>query len=125
LNGLKMINDEQGHGAGDALLRRAGEVLTKAVDAPASVARIGGDEFCILIPGGDERAAQLMLERVASLVELNNQFYAGTTLSFAIGSAIAHGGEQLEAAVQQADQAMYESKARYYAEQGRERRRPG
>lgn len=123
LNGLKATNDEQGHGAGDALLRRAGEVLTKAVDAPASAARIGGDEFCILIPGGDERAAQHMAERVASLVEINNSFYSGLPLSFSIGSAVAASGEQLEAAVQQADQAMYQDKARYYAERGLERRR--
>ncbi|ODU07091.1 MAG: histidine kinase [Rubrivivax sp. SCN 71-131] len=125
MNGLKAVNDEHGHAAGDALLRRAGEVLAKAVDSPACAARIGGDEFCILIPAGDERAAQHMVERVASLVELNNQFYSGMALSFASGSAVAHAGEQLEAAVQQADQVMYANKARYYAESGMERRRQG
>lgn len=46
LNGLKHINDELGHAAGDALLRRAGEVLTSATaGCPYCVARIGGDEF--------------------------------------------------------------------------------
>lgn len=124
MNGLKRVNDEHGHAAGDALLRRAGEVLDKAVDSPGSAARIGGDEFCILIPGGDERAALGMVERVASLVEINNQFYLGQALSFATGAAVARSGEQIEAAVQQADQAMYEDKARQYASLGLERRRP-
>ena len=56
LNGLKRVNDEQGHAAGDALLRRVGEVLAKAADAPAcTAARIGGDEFTVLLPGMDTR----------------------------------------------------------------------
>ncbi|SDM48756.1 diguanylate cyclase (GGDEF) domain-containing protein [Oryzisolibacter propanilivorax] len=126
LNGLKVVNDEQGHAAGDALLRRAGEVLGKAVDPPACAARIGGDEFCILLPGGgDERAVHAMAERLLSLQELNNQFYPGQALSLSIGSAVAHAGDQLEAAVHQADHAMYAHKARYYADRGVERRGRG
>jgi GGDEF domain-containing protein len=58
LNGLKQVNDEQGHRAGDALLRRVGEVLGQAVEAPSTAARIGGDEFAVLIPGGDQAAAE-------------------------------------------------------------------
>lgn len=50
LNGLKAINDDHGHAAGDALLRRVGEVLAKAVDASACAARVGGDEFTVSLP---------------------------------------------------------------------------
>ncbi len=125
LNGLKSLNDEQGHAAGDAMLRRAGEVLSKAVDQPACAARIGGDEFVILIPDGDERSVHAMVERLASLQEMNNQFYPGRALSLAVGTAVAQTGEQLEAAVQQADRAMYAQKARYYASSGNERRGSG
>ena len=117
MNGLKRVNDEVSHAAGDALLRRAGEVLGKCVDAPASVARIGGDEFAILLPGGDERAVQAVRDRLASLVEVNNQFYAGTSghaLSFAIGAALCSPGESLEAALLRADRAMYSDKAQHY-----------
>ena len=55
LNGLKAVNDAQGHAAGDALLRRAGEVLAKAAgdQQPLCMARIGGDEFVALMPGNE------------------------------------------------------------------------
>jgi GGDEF domain-containing protein len=51
LNGLRAANDELGHAAGDALLRRAGEVLNSIVDKPARAARIGGDEFALIFAG--------------------------------------------------------------------------
>lgn len=123
LNGLKAINDEQGHAAGDAMLRRAGEVLAKAVDVPACAARVGGDEFAVLLPGLDERAAQAVRERIQSLLELNNQFYSGQPLGFAMGIACCQSGEGVEAMLHKADQAMYEEKRRYYLRIGAERRR--
>lgn len=123
MNGLKFINDESGHAAGDAMLRRVGEVLGKAVDAPACAARIGGDEFSLLLPGVDERGVQAAVDRIQSLLDLNNQFYPGSELSLSMGAAIAASGDQIEAAVNRADQAMYLAKTRYYAEHGLERRR--
>lgn len=114
MNGLKAINDEHGHAAGDAMLRRIGEVLGKAVDAPDCAARIGGDEFIVLMPGTDERGAQVMQERILSLLDLNNQFYPGQTIHMAIGCATGAEGSQLEAVVHRADQAMYAEKMRFY-----------
>lgn len=122
LNGLKSVNDEQGHAAGDAMLRRVGEILSKAVDDSNCAARIGGDEFCILLPATDERTAQAVVERIMTMQDLNNQFYPGQALSLSIGMAIAPSGDQLEAATYRADQAMYAAKARYYADTGRDRR---
>jgi len=126
LNGLKQVNDEDGHAAGDTLLRRAGEVLGKAVEAPAWPARIGGDEFAVLLPATDERGAQVTRERIMSMVDLNNQFYAGRSghvLSVAIGVATCEFGDPLEAALLRADKAMYEDKQVHYDENGVERRR--
>lgn len=122
LNRLKATNDQSGHAAGDSLLRRAGEVLAKSVDKPACAARIGGDEFVLLMPGADERAGEIMLERVLSLVELNNQYYPGVTLSLAMGCATAQKGERLEAAVTRADAAMFENKRAFYTSSGLDRR---
>lgn len=122
MNGLKSINDDAGHAAGDAMLRRVGEVLAKAVDPPACVARIGGDEFTVLLPAADERGAQAMIDRIVSLLELNNQFYPGQPLSLSMGLASAASGDQIEAAVHRADQSMYAEKTRYYQSRGLERR---
>ncbi len=124
LNGLKSVNDDDGHVAGDALLRRAGEVLGKAVTAPSCAARIGGDEFAVLLPGADERATEALKDRIESILELNNQFYAGQKLSMAIGMATCHSHQQIDAAIVRADHAMYAAKSRFYIENRIERRLP-
>ncbi|MDR3374900.1 MAG: GGDEF domain-containing protein [Ancalomicrobiaceae bacterium] len=110
LNGLKATNDEFGHAAGDQVLRRAGEILMAAVELPAKAARIGGDEFAILMPGVDERAGQTMVDNILRLTELNNQYYGRTEVSFAMGIATARPGELLEQVAKRADAAMYEQK---------------
>ncbi len=124
LNGLKVVNDEQGHAAGDSMLRRVGEVLAKAVDAPACAARIGGDEFTVLLPGTEERGAYALQERIISMLELNNQFYPGQHLSLAMGIASCNSGDGVEAAINRADQAMYAEKNRYYQQKNVDRRQP-
>jgi diguanylate cyclase (GGDEF)-like protein len=122
LNNLKDTNDRFGHATGDALLRRTGEVLLKAIDKPFHAARIGGDEFAILMPGADEHRGELVIHQLQSLLELNNQFYTGPALSFSIGTATCHEGELLEDALRQADLVMYENKRQYYANKGEDRR---
>ena len=123
LNGLKQVNDERGHRAGDALLRRVGEVLGKATLPPATAARIGGDEFAVLIPGGDEQAAEACLATLHELVELNNQFHSGDPLHFSVGMAVSEPGERLEAALHRADGQMYRQKKAFHASAGNDRRK--
>ncbi|MFP3557807.1 diguanylate cyclase [Paraburkholderia sp. SIMBA_049] len=117
LNGLKRVNDQLGHAAGDALLRRAGEVLAKAMETPFNAARIGGDEFAVLLPGTDERGGVTMIETIRQLVDLNNQFYPGSPISFSMGMATVQRGERIEAGVQRADLLMYEEKRAHYTSQ--------
>lgn len=116
VNGLKSVNDQLGHAAGDALLRRAGEVLSKAVEKPFQAARIGGDEFMLLLPGTDERGAETVMDGIRQLLEVNNQFYSGMPLSFAMGAATSREGERLEAMLQRADAAMYVEKRAQYTQ---------
>lgn len=124
LNGLKQVNDTQGHTIGDSLLRRVGEVLQKAsADMPACVARIGGDEFIALLPGSDERTALALKDRIESVMELNNQFYPGQKLSLSIGIASCQSAAEVEQCIQQADQQMYAQKKQFYEESQLERRK--
>lgn len=119
VNGLKATNDELGHLAGDGLLRRSGEVLSKLIDKPAHVARIGGDEFAILLPGAEEKEGEVLVEKLQQLVDINNQFYPGPPLSFSVGIACSQPGERLESVVRRADMQMYEAKRAFYAAQSR------
>ena len=123
LNGLKRVNDAEGHAAGDALLRRTGEVLTNATAGyPYCVARVGGDEFVALLPGCDERVARGLKERIESMLELNNQFYSGQALCLAIGIASCSSAGQVEAALHGADQSMFAAKEAFYKSNNVERR---
>ncbi len=124
LNGLKAANDEMGHVAGDALLRRFGEVLLELVAPPWTACRIGGDEFAVLMPGGDEADGLTMMDDIHRLVEINNQFYGTTALSFSIGAATAARGERLESVVTRADTMMYAAKRAYYTNAENDRREP-
>jgi diguanylate cyclase (GGDEF)-like protein len=115
LNGLKAANDQLGHAVGDALLRRAGEVLGKAVEKPSCAARIGGDEFALLLPAVDAAGGEMVMDEIQRLVDLNNQFYPGALLSLSMGAATATAEERLEEVVRRADLAMYRAKREYYS----------
>ena len=90
-------------------------MLSKAVDKPSYAARIGGDEFALLMPGTDERDAKIVMDSIENLLEVNNQFYTGLPLSFAMGAATSQPGERLEGVVKRADLLMYEAKRAHYA----------
>ncbi|MEI9926292.1 MAG: sensor domain-containing diguanylate cyclase [Bradyrhizobium sp.] len=125
LNGLKTANDELGHGVGDALLRRAGEVFSSLVAKPASVARIGGDEFAVLLPGTDAAGGEAVLASLAELIVLNNQYYPDFELSISTGIATSRPGDRLEQVVKRADMKMLHAKRLYYLECNRDRRITG
>jgi diguanylate cyclase (GGDEF)-like protein len=115
LNGLKEANDLLGHDAGDALLRRFGEVLNGVVSQPNHAARIGGDEFAILMPGADRKAVTSMVETISELLHINNQFYSNAPISVAIGMATSFDGEKMEELIKRADLAMYEDKRLHHS----------
>jgi diguanylate cyclase (GGDEF)-like protein len=125
LNGLKAANDQWGHDSGDALLRRAGEVFNELIAKPHCAARIGGDEFAVLLPATDLRDGEAIVDSIHKLVAVNNQFYPGLTLSLSMGVATSGPGERLESVAKRADLLMFEHKRVYYADELADRRRTG
>jgi diguanylate cyclase (GGDEF)-like protein len=112
LNGLKMLNDEQGHEAGDLLLRSLGYVLRSTFRQEDIIARLGGDEFAVILPGTSAEIAQRVLDRLRAAVRRHNLSSGSSPLDVAAGTATAETGEDLRQALAQADRAMYADKAR-------------
>lgn len=116
VTGLKRVNDQEGHEAGDMLLLRACGCLKK-IFGDFSLFRIGGDEFMALCPKiGEEE----LRERVVRLREELN----GNKVIMALGVLWRqNAGENINALLSEADSLMYEDKRAYYSTAGIERRR--
>jgi diguanylate cyclase (GGDEF)-like protein len=106
LDGLKAVNDEGGHAAGDDLLCRCAALLAASVSSSDLVARIGGDEFGVLLRSTDEDHARAWCELLSARAE------AARPLCWSLGWATAPPRASVAAAVAAADRAMYEMKSR-------------
>jgi diguanylate cyclase (GGDEF)-like protein/PAS domain S-box-containing protein len=113
LDQFKLVNDTLGHAAGDRLLIEVARRLQQAARASDTVARVGGDEFTLLlrhvVEGADAaRAAQRVLEAIARPVEIDGQrLYLTTSIGISLFPA---DGEDAEALLTSADIAMYRAK---------------
>ncbi|MEC7378208.1 MAG: diguanylate cyclase, partial [Pseudomonadota bacterium] len=110
LDGFKAINDRLGHGAGNQALRTLAERLTRALRSGDTVARIGGDEFVLLLQGDDNHGAvyQRILATVSEPVPAGDQTVA-LTASLGI-TRYPEDDADAEALIRHADQAMYSAK---------------
>ncbi len=113
LDGFKAINDRLGHAAGDAFLNAVGASLRSALRESDSCARIGGDEFAVLLPHSDQASAQLTAERIVSGI---SALRAGTapddpTATASVGVALLTADEDPDAWMRTADVALYRAKA--------------
>lgn len=104
LDGLKQINDAGGHEAGDRAIRRAAGALEQAA-AGGFVARIGGDEFCVLLPDGDARRARAVCEAAGRALE-----QGPASLRLSCGVAERRHGESAAELFRAADAAQYAAK---------------
>ena len=121
INGLKAANDSIGHQAGDELITGASECLTAAFEGVDTIYRIGGDEYCVIMTGPEEKARQY-LERLEELVlHWKGRYNDRLFLSTGIASNGGHDG--IEAVTAEADKKMYECKGNFYKSTGRDRRK--
>ncbi|WP_407571619.1 HD domain-containing phosphohydrolase [Deinococcus altitudinis] len=106
LNGLKLVNDTAGHGAGDAYIRSIGQAAQSILPESGMVGRWGGDEFAAIIPDlPGEGAAEIMDALLGTTPTVN-----GNMVAFAYGTSTLNTGEPLERPFALADQRMYEHK---------------
>lgn len=111
LDNFKKVNDTLGHEKGDEILQKAAEVMVSSLRASDVIARIGGDEFVVLLPETGAEDAKVALEKLRSRMTMTPQFQV-TAVSPSIGAvaylqATAQLGDMLKAA----DELMYQSKA--------------
>jgi len=113
LDGLKMINDTFGHRAGDEALIQVANLLASGVRHSDVVARIGGDEFGILLEASDEEAAHETATRLVDQICSCEFIHDGEPLplSVAIGVGMIDALDTAEAVMERADEAMYLRKA--------------
>lgn len=105
LNGLKRVNDDQGHAAGDKMLRAAASIL-QSVFHDGEVYRAGGDEFMILVNEINEEEVQ---DRVARV-----HFLSGKTENVRFSIGVCYGKRDIRKAMRLADERMYAFKNGYY-----------
>jgi diguanylate cyclase (GGDEF)-like protein len=111
LTGFKKVNDQFGHQVGDQLLAVLAGRLTAATSGTASVARMGGDEFALLMPGATRRVALDVAERIAGLLEQPIRVAGHELLVGAnVGMADTDGLTDPFEALRRADVAMYAAK---------------
>jgi len=113
LDGLKMINDTFGHKAGDEALIQVAQLLVGGLRRSDVVARIGGDEFAILLSHTDEVSAHETAGRLVDKIADCDFMHEGDALplSVAIGVAAISGDEEAQAIMARADEEMYRRKA--------------
>lgn len=120
IDGLKRVNDDYGHAWGDELITAAGRALKKAFRETDLVARVGGDEFYIIVYDCDINTTKLLEQRIYSIISKHNKSIADPILKLGLSVGYCHGDEAKapadtpwtwEELFHQADQRMYAQKA--------------
>lgn len=111
LDGLKQANDLYGHDHGDALIRSAADMLRDLFRVDDVVARIGGDEFAVLLKGVDEELLGSIMKRARKMnSDGSYQSEHGLPVRISMGSATTRSSSGLGEAIREADAAMYKDK---------------
>lgn len=114
LNDFKQINDQFGHAAGDMAIRHISHLLANTMRESDFLARIGGDEFAVIMYYAEEEAAKKRAAKIAEKLEKTPLIFNGKRiqLSTAYGCYCLKSGDDAESALSSADTSMYMDKRR-------------
>jgi diguanylate cyclase (GGDEF)-like protein len=110
---FKKVNDSYGHLAGDEVLRRVGALVKNKVRTNDIVARVGGEEFAVILPEADMHGGEVLAEKLRKLVEAERVVQEGTVIPVTISLGVAEFDPRYETAeqlVKAADEKLYEAK---------------
>jgi diguanylate cyclase (GGDEF)-like protein/PAS domain S-box-containing protein len=109
VNGLKLTNDAFGHQAGDLLLKKVAAILLSECHSDEIIARMGGDEFIILLPETGKTKASRLIENIKS--SITKEMVENVVMSVSIGFAIKHdSNESMNKVYKLAEDDMYRHK---------------
>ncbi|MFN7151258.1 MAG: GGDEF domain-containing protein, partial [Microthrixaceae bacterium] len=109
---FKAVNDSFGHAAGDVALVHLVRSTNDVIRAEDLVARLGGEEFAVLLPGADTSRAIEVADRVRAGIAMDSRSDISGPLTVSIGVATARSGDTVESILARADAAMYQVKRR-------------
>lgn len=113
MDGLKLVNDNLGHTAGDTLLKTAASLILQGTRGSDVVARTGGDEFTLLLMNCPENAANRILERIRAVIDIHNATSGVMPVFISFGLVCAHEkNRSVNRLVSQADKNMMDVKVK-------------
>ncbi|MFH2040674.1 MAG: sensor domain-containing diguanylate cyclase, partial [Chloroflexota bacterium] len=104
---LKVTNDQKGHIAGDEVLKQTSRVLLASFRSEDIVARIGGDEFAILMPATSTEIAEKAILRIRDNIQISNSDPSTAMICLSMGTSTLEQPGSLEETLKQADASMY------------------
>ncbi len=107
---FKSINDSMGHAAGDKVITQIGEILTKRNRKSDVYARIGGEEFALLLPNTSHDKAVQLAEELRMIIENTPVSVDDKTINITASFGVSSNASDLDELTRQADKAMYQSK---------------
>ena len=111
LDYFKQVNDHHGHAAGDAVLRSVGQLCARSFRGQDMAARVGGEEFLVLLPGALAEQAAVVMQRFAStLADTDIDIGTQTIRVTATVGVVQQAGESLDALMARVDSLMYAGK---------------
>lgn len=112
LDHFKSINDRYGHAMGDAVLRHAADALRQVIRTTDVLARHGGEEFAVLVPGATASRAVAFAEKMRQVIADGANVPEGApAITASFGVAVLRADEDFEALMRRADQMLYRAKA--------------